>query len=53
MSNVFILFLPVMSVAEVQLVPFISWSVVAAALFAVVAIAYRIYLKKKKDDLSV
>lgn len=36
--------------AEVQIVPFISWAVVSAVLFAVVAIVYKTYLKKKKSN---
>jgi hypothetical protein len=38
--------------AEVQIVPFISWAVVSAVLFAVVAVVYKTYLKKKKNDQS-
>ncbi|HEX9846395.1 MAG TPA: hypothetical protein VGA92_08050 [Candidatus Nitrosotenuis sp.] len=38
--------------AEVQIVPFISWAVVSAVLFAVVAIVYKTYLKKKKSNQS-
>gem|GEM_PF-3540762 len=33
--------------AEVQLVPFVSWSAVTAALFAVVSVVYGIYTRKK------
>ena len=36
--------------AEMQIVPLISWSVVAAALFGVVGLAYRTYLRKKNDN---
>lgn len=35
--------------AEIQIVPLISWSVVAAVLFVVVGLAYRTYLRKKRD----
>jgi hypothetical protein len=35
--------------AEVQLVPFIGWSAVTAALFAVIAIVYGLHTRKKKD----
>jgi hypothetical protein len=33
--------------AEVEFVPFISWSVITAAVFALTAVVYRIYVKKK------
>jgi hypothetical protein len=33
--------------AEVQIIPFISWSAVTAAMFAVVAIVYGVYARKK------
>jgi len=39
--------------AEIQIVPLISWSVVAAALFVVVGLAYRTYLRKKRDTDSL
>jgi hypothetical protein len=38
--------------AEVQLIPFISWSAITAALFAAVTIAYSIYLRKRKSEPS-
>ncbi|MEW6042673.1 MAG: hypothetical protein AB1608_00205 [Thermoproteota archaeon] len=38
--------------AEVQLVPFIGWSAVTAALFVVVALVYRLYAKKNKANVS-
>lgn len=34
--------------AEVELVPFISWAAVTAAVFVVVAVVYRMYVRKKK-----
>jgi hypothetical protein len=34
--------------AEVEMVPFISWSTVTAAVFIVVAVVYRMYVRKKK-----
>ncbi len=34
---------------EIQIVPLISWSVVAVVLFAVVGIAYRTYLGKRRS----
>ena len=34
---------------EIQIVPLISWSVVAAVLFVVVGLAYRTYMRKKRD----
>jgi hypothetical protein len=39
--------------AEVQIVPFISWVVISAVLFAAVAIVYRTYSRKKKNNYSV
>lgn len=37
---------------EVQLVPFIGWSAVTAALFVVVALVYRLYMKKNQTNTS-
>lgn len=39
--------------AEIQIVPLISWSVVSAVLFVVVGLAYRIYMRKKRDDAGL
>lgn len=36
--------------AEIQIVPLISWSVVTAVLFVIVGLAYRAYSRKKRDD---
>jgi len=33
--------------AEIQIVPLISWSIVTAVLFVVVGLAYRTYVRKK------
>ncbi|MEM3007042.1 MAG: hypothetical protein QXW37_03835 [Candidatus Nitrosotenuis sp.] len=38
--------------AEVQLVPFIGWSVVTAVLFVVVALVYVRHTKKNRADAS-
>jgi hypothetical protein len=35
--------------AEIQIVPLISWSVVASVLFVVVGLAYRAYVGKKRN----
>jgi hypothetical protein len=35
--------------AEIQIIPLISWSVVAAVLFVVVGLTYRTYMRKKRD----
>ena len=35
--------------AEIQIVPLISWSVVASVLFVVVGLAHRAYTGKKKN----
>jgi hypothetical protein len=35
--------------AEIQIVPLISWSVVTAVLFVVVGLVYRTYARKKRD----
>jgi hypothetical protein len=51
-SNVFILFQVGDNMTEVQIIPFISWAIVSAVLFAVVAIVYKTYLKKKKSNQS-
>ncbi len=37
---------------EVQLIPFIGWSAVTAALFVVVALVYRLYMKKNRTNTS-
>jgi uncharacterized protein with PQ loop repeat len=37
---------------EVHLVPFIGWSAVTATLFVVVALVYRLYVKKNKANIS-
>jgi len=34
---------------EVQVLPFVSWSVVTAGVFAAAAFAYLAYLKKRKS----
>lgn len=39
--------------AEIQIVPLIGWSVVAAVLFVVVGLTYRTYLRKKRDTDSL
>lgn len=36
--------------AEIQIVPLISWSVVTAVLFVAVGLAYRAYSRKRRDD---
>ena len=35
--------------AEIQIVPMISWSVVAAVLFVVVGLTYRAHMGKKRS----
>jgi hypothetical protein len=40
---------PMQYMAEIQIVPLISWSVVAAVLFAVVGLAYRAHMGKKRS----
>lgn len=38
---------------EIQIVPLISWSVVSAVLFVVVGLAYRTYVRKKRDTADL
>ncbi len=38
--------------AEMQFVPFVAWSAVTGAMFIVVGLAYRTFLRKKKSDPS-
>jgi hypothetical protein len=33
--------------ADVEFVPFISWAIISAAVFAIVTLVYRSYLRKK------
>ncbi len=35
--------------AEIQIMPLISWSLASAILFVVVGLAYRTYMRKKRD----
>ncbi|MBM2852166.1 MAG: hypothetical protein HW420_713 [Candidatus Nitrosotenuis sp.] len=39
--------------AEIQIVPLISWSVISAVLFVVVGLAYRTYMRKKRDTANL
>ena len=39
--------------AEIQIVPLISWSVISAVLFLVVGLAYRAFTRKKRDTANL
>ena len=52
-SNLFILFLINYTMAEVQIVPLVSWSVISVVLFVIVGIAYRTYMRKKRDTANL